>query len=150
MKKVYETPMAYVEEFAVNRAIAACEQKDVVFDCMMGPQTDTANVITDSYSCRNKAGVTTATVATHTATDRSGHSNETGGSWSGGNRSSLTYTAPSGAVGLLYICSYGRHNFNKDQWYNSNGKLMHTKEHTGQWHCQIAPIYNQSDVSMGS
>lgn len=148
MKKVYETPMAYVEEFSVNRAIAACEQKDVVFDCMMGPQTDTTNVITDS--CRNKAGATTATIATHNATRRSGHSDGTGGSWSGGNRSSLTYTAPEGAVGLLYICSDGRHNFSKDKWSNSNGRLVHSNSHTGSYHCQIAPIYNQSDVVMGS
>lgn len=148
MKKTYTMPQIYVEEFVANRAIAACDQKKVVFDCMMGPNTDTTNVITSADSCINQAGVSTATVAIHNTHNRGwGHSNGSGGSWEK-SANGWKYTAPSDAKGLLYICSKGL-SHNTSAW-TSGTTLTHSATHTGQWHCQIAPVYNVSDVVVGS
>lgn len=155
MKEVYERPMIMVEEFTVNRAIAACGDevdKPIVFDCMIGPQTDTTNVLTTS--CSRVAGTTDATQAL--ASNSFSHSNHSGGTWgsSGGNR---TYTAPSGAIGLLYYCSAG----GTSCFSVKNGVLTHMTNHSGghgghgggtNYHVQIAPLYGTSieEVNVGS
>lgn len=159
MKRVYERPMMYMEEFAVNRAIAGgCLQKKVVFDCMMGPNTDTTNVITVADSCANKAGTTSLKTAIHGSHNNGwGHSDGTGGTWEK-STNGWKYTAPGDAVGLLYICSSGSGNgfgssnasFSTTSWSESNGVLTHSNGHTGNYHCQIAPVYNLSDVAVGS
>ncbi len=134
------------------------------FDCMMGPNTDTDHVIIVESGCDNKAGVSSATVALHKATQRSGHSDGTGGSWTysggtggggrpgggrpGGGSGTLTYTAPEGAQGLLYICANGG-TYTTGNW--SDGSILtHSNSHTGQWHCQIAPVYDKTNVVVGS
>lgn len=158
MKRTYERSLMYCEEFRPNRAIAACEQKDVVFDCMMGGNRDITNVITAASSCSRQAETSTATTAKHLGSR--GHSNVTGGTWSGGN-SNLTYTAPDDAEGLLYICTYdGNNSWTLDKWSDNSAVLTHDNSHQpgsgggggrrGNWHCQIAPIYGYNDVNTGS
>lgn len=146
MKELYERPMVTVEEFTVNRAIAACGDevsRAITFDCMIGPNTDITNVLTES--CTLKAGTTTATTASTTGSHS--HSNHTGGTWDS-NRGTCTYTAPSEAVGLLYYCSSG----GTSCFSVSNGVLTHNKNHGGQYHVQIAPLYGSSveEVNIGS
>lgn len=143
MKRTYERPLVYCEEFCANRAIATCIEQNVTFDCMMGPNTDTDHVIIVESGCDNKAGVSSATVALHKATQRSGHSDGTGG-----GSGTLTYTAPEGAQGLLYICANGG-TYTTGNW--SDGSILtHSNSHTGQWHCQIAPVYDKTNVVVGS
>lgn len=151
MKEVYERPMIMVEEFTVNRAIAACGDevgRDIIFDCMIGPNRDVENVLTDS--CRRKAGTTNVTTAT--ASHSTGHSNVTGGTWSesgGWKDKTLTYTAPSDAIGLVYFCT----GTNGTSCFSvQNGVLTHTANHGGQFHVEVAPVYgtNIEDVNVGS
>lgn len=147
MKELYERPMIMVEEFTVNRAIAACGDevnRAITFDCMIGPNTDTTNVLTTS--CTRVAGTTTLTTAS--TTNSHSHSTHTGGTWSksGGT---LTYTAPADAIGLVYFCSAtnGATCFKEE-----NGTLTHSKKHNGQYHVQVAPLYGTSieEVNVGS
>ena len=146
MKMKYERPMITVEEFTVNRAIAACGDevgRDVVFDCMIGPNRDITNVLTTN--CRRQAGTTNLTTAS--ATNSHSHSNYTGGTWSNRN-GTCTYTAPDDAIGLIYFCSScGTANFNE-----SGNVLTHNAKHNGQYHVQIAPLYGTSieEVNVGS
>lgn len=146
MKELYEHPMIMVEEFTVNRAIAACGDetgRDIIFDCMIGPNRDLTNVLTDS--CIRKAGTTTATQAY--AMNSSGHSNYTGGTWES-NKGSCTYNAPNDAIGLLYFCSKGGQNCFKIE----NNVLKHTENHGPDFHVQIAPLYGTAieEVNVGS
>lgn len=154
MKELYERPMITVEEFTVNRAIAACGDevgRDVIFDCMIGPQTDTTNVLTTS--CSRVAGTTSVTQAL--ATNSFSHSNHSGGTWGTSGRSTRTYTAPSDAIGLLYFCSAG----GTSCFSVENGVLTHETSHSsgghgggGNYHVQIAPLYGTSieEVNVGS
>lgn len=146
MKELYEYPMITVEEFTVNRAIAACGDetgRDIIFDCMIGPNRDLTNVLTDS--CGRKAGTTEVTKAY--ATNSKGYSEYTGGTWNFKN-GTCTYTAPSDAIGLLYFCSGGGQSCFKIE----NNTLMHTTNHGPEYHVQIAPLYGTSikEVNVGS
>lgn len=148
MKELYERPMIMVEEFAVNRAIAACgdeTSRAITFDCMIGPQRDIENVLTTN--CSRKAATTTATKAS--ASNSFNHSDVTGGTWGtsgsnwGGNVT-RTYTAPSDAIGLIYFCSYtnGTSCFTVE-----NGVVKHATSHgRGQanYHVEVAPVYGTS------
>lgn len=150
MKEYYERPMIMVEEFAANRAIAACGDsvgRDITFDCMIGDQTDTTNVLTDS--CRRIAGTTD--VLNASASNSHGHSNHSGGTWGSignGREVTRTYTAPSGAIGLLYYCSAN----GTSCFQVVDGVLTHSGSHNGGYHVQIAPLYGSSveDVNVGS
>ncbi len=146
MKEVYERPVITVEEFTVNRAIAACEERDVTFDCMIGTATDTTNVITSDSSCSRIAGTTTAVKAS--AVGSFSNSNYSGGTWShSGN--TCNYTAPNGAIGLIYFCNKCG---TRDFALNSSGVLQHNTDHRAGAHVQIAPLYGSStsDVNVGS
>lgn len=148
MKELYERPMIIVEEFAVNRAIAACgdeTSRAITFDCMIGPQRDVENVLTTN--CSRKAGTTTFTRAS--AKGSTGHSNVTGGTWSKSN-DSLIYTAPSDAKGLIYFCTYTN---GTSCFKESNGMLQHNQRHDSiQYHVEVAPVYGTSieQVNVGS
>lgn len=157
MKELYERPVITVEEFTVNRAIAACGDevgRDIIFDCMIGPQRDITNVLTTN--CSRKAGTTDLTTAS--ATNSFSHSNYTGGTWSNSGNPRI-YTAPDDAIGLLYFCSEG----GTACFSESNGMLTHTTNHSNgghgghggggnNYHVQIAPLYGTSveDVNVGS
>ncbi len=151
MKKMYAHPMITVEEFTVNRAIAACgdeTSRAVVFDCMIGPKRDVTNVLTTS--CSRKAGTTTATVAQ--TYNSFSHSNVTGGTWSDSGNP-RTYTAPSDAIGLVYFCSAT--NGSTCFSVNSEGVLVHnssSRAHGDSYHVEVAPLYGKSveDVNVGS
>lgn len=151
MKELYERPVIMVEEFTVNRAIAACgdeTSRPIIFDCMIGDQRDTTSVLTTN--CSRKAGTTELTTARTSGSHD--HSNYTGGDWTmtgNGQNKTCTYYAPSGAIGLVYFCSgsNGASCFNEQ-----NGVLTHTGSHRGQYHVQVAPLYGTSieDVNVGS
>lgn len=148
MKELYERPMITVEEFAVNRAIAACgdeTSRDIIFDCMIGPYRDVENVLTTN--CSRKAGTTTATKAQ--AKGSNGNSNVTGGTWSSSN-GTKTYTAPGDAIGLIYFCTYTN---GISCFTESNGILRHDQRHDSkQYHVEVAPVYGTSieQVDVGS
>lgn len=149
MKELYERPMIAVEEFTVNRAIAACgdeTSKAITFDCMIGPNVDTTNVLTADSNCRRQAGITT--LKTASTTESNSHSNHTQGTW-GTLNGARTYTAPSNAIGLVYFCSAvnGSSDFSE-----KNGVLTHTGRHGGNYHVQVAPLYGTSieEVNVGS
>lgn len=143
MKELYERPMIMVEEFAVNRAIAACgdeTSRAITFDCMIGPQRDIENVLTTN--CSRKAATTTATKAS--ASNSFSHSNVTGGTWGSSGRGTCTYTAPSDAIGLIYFCSYtnGTSCFTVE-----NGVVKHETSHGrghANYHVEVAPVYGTS------
>lgn len=151
MKMKYESPMITVEEFTVNRAIAACGDeigRDIIFDCMIGDQRDTTNVLTTS--CSRKAGTTEFTTARTSGSHD--HSNYTGGLWDmtgNGQNKTCTYTAPGDAIGLVYFCSGSN---GPTCFREQNGVLVHTGNHRGQYHVQVAPLYGTSieDVNVGS
>lgn len=168
MKKTYERPLIIVELFAVNRAIAACDNDtSVIFDCMRGPNTDTASVLTDA--CTNKAVYVSNVIKAQNSGDIS-HSSynknitwttETSNSnWSwGGTTKTITATA-SGASGLLYICATETHSgfghdktttFSTNGWSINNGVLVHSSSHNCT-HPMIAPVFGAgtSSVSTGS
>lgn len=148
MKEVYERPMITIEEFTVNRAIAACGDevgRDITFDCMIGPNTDLTNVLTTN--CSRKAGTTPVTQAL--ATNSFSHSDHSGGTWGTSGKNTCTYTAPSDAIGLLYFCSVG----GTSCFSVEDGVLTHTTNHnTREYHVQIAPLYGTSieEVNVGS
>lgn len=148
MKELYERPMIIVEEFAVNRAIAACgdeTSRAITFDCMIGPQRDVENVLTTN--CSRKAGTTTATRAS--ATNSFSHSNVTGGRW-GYSNGKRTYTAPSDAKGLIYFCTYTN---GTSCFTDQGGVLQHHQSHpTREYHVEVAPVYGTSieQVNVGS
>lgn len=153
MKELYERPMITVEEFTVNRAIAACgdeTSRPITFDCMIGPNLDITNVLTTN--CSRKAGTTTAKTAQTTASFD--HSNVTGGTW-GWSDGMRTYTAPKGATGLIYFCTYTN---GSSCFTESNGVLTHGQTHSNggpggpgghgghgggqvQYHVEVAPVY---------
>lgn len=148
MKELYERPMITVEEFTVNRAIAACgdeTSRAITFDCMIGPQRDVENVLTTN--CSRKAGTTTLIKAG--ATNSFSHSNVTGGTW-GWSDGMRTYTAPSDAKGLVYFCTYTN---GTSCFKEQNGMLTHRENHpSDQYHVEVAPVYGTSieQVNTGS
>ncbi|WP_296878110.1 hypothetical protein [Thomasclavelia sp.] len=147
MKMKYESPIITVEEFTVNRAIAACgdeTSRPIIFDCMIGDQRDTTSVLTTS--CSRKAGTTELKTAQTSGSHD--HSNYTGGTWST-SRDTCTYYAPSDAIGLVYFCSASN---GANCFTERNGMLVHTGRHSGQYHVQVAPLYGTSveDVNVGS
>lgn len=148
MKELYERPMIMVEEFTVNRAIAACGDevsRAITFDCMIGPNTDTTNVLTTS--CTRVAGTTTLTTAS--TTNSFSHSTHTGGTWENTGRNTLKYTAPADAIGLVYFCSASN---GASCFTVEDGVLTHKTNHGGQYHVQVAPLYGTSieEVNVGS
>ena len=161
MKMTYETPKMFVEDFMANNAVAACSANtDVTFDCMAGPQTDTANVLASTLgkSCTYDAGFigdsTGATTGTYTAVNSAGnysynHSKHCGFSWS-------NQSASIKASGLLYICSYdvtsgqGRNKTtttykNTNHWSASGTTATHTTYENNSEHTMIAPVYGEAD-----
>lgn len=151
MKRKYERPIMMVEEFRANRAIAACEERALEFDCMMGNQVESRNVITDEEPCKVAAGYAAVSKAYHPNGSRWNHTDTTGGTWTS-TGSGLTYTGPTGTTGLLYICTPTRHiEYSTDQWSVVGNTLTHAKSHGGnQYHCEIMPVANLGDVAVVS
>ena len=137
MKEVYERPRIMVEEFSVNRAIAACmPDQTIEFDCMIGTATDTTNVITEGDGCTRQAATTSYTKIR--TSNSHGHSEHSGGSWSGSS-GTITYTAPSWATGLIYYCTAGGTScFDVD---NTNETIVHNSSHSNvrEYHVEVLP-----------
>lgn len=147
MKEIYERPRIMVEEFAVNRAIANCdEDMKLTFNCMIGDQTDTTNVITDN--CLRKAATTLDTTGYTTISTVGSNGNSFSRSdnyWYSDDHKTLYYTAPTGAKGLIYFCTYsnGTSCFTVN---NSTKTIEHNQTHPGQYHVEVLPTYGDIDV----
>ena len=117
MKKVYERPVLVAEEFVANTAVAKCTVSggiNYTFDCMKGPNTDTASVIADAEfvegTCKTTMGYAAGSnTAISYGTNSHSNNNSSIASWTtsgggkGNNSSSYVKVTYSGEIdGLLY------------------------------------------------
>lgn len=166
MKRAYNSPQMAIELFAANQAIATCIPKDVTFECMIGTMTDTTNVIIEDAGCANKALLAEGVTSAYNPIGGLGHSNGGSGTWNADN-TGCTYYAPSGSKGLLVICAVHESDeftspiqlYTTASWSQSGNQLVHTSVRHDHalgskkdlmYHCQVAPVSDITNVTIGS
>lgn len=145
MRKKYRTPQLSVELFTANRAIAGCAVEsgiDWTFDCMRGPNTDTANVISStltSSSCTLNIGYASGSKTARDYYNSSSHSSNAGGKWTTGGdwRNGYVQVTYSNAAGLLY--TDGNATTDASVWSVDSGIVTHSNAEGGMHH-MVAPV----------
>lgn len=154
MKLEFQKPVMNVELFVANQAVSTCTVKGGIewtFDCMFGPNVDTANVISSQIpdvdaSCSKSIGYAGGiTTARDYSKDRVGHSDNNSkiSSWSKGDGYiQVSYT---GAEGLLYTDNNKRVT-DSNVWKVDTGYIYHTSSRGGQHH-MVAPVIDGRSIN---
>lgn len=153
MKREYESPMMYVEEFVANAAVSTCTVEggiNYTFDCMKGPNVDTGTVINDTIAtgCNRQIGYASGTTVARDYSSGGRHSNNnpgratwtTGGSW--GN--SYLQVSYSGAEGILY--TDGNATTDSKVWSVEAGYVKHSSS-SGGTHHMVAPVVDSRTIN---
>lgn len=162
MKRSYERPLVSVELFMANQAVSTCTVEGSInwtFDCMYGPKTDTANVISNQIpgvtgSCKLNIGYAAGILTARDYSSRGNHSNNNPslaqwnyvrGSWGSDGYLQVTY---SGGEGLLY--TDGSPNTDVNVWSvegsGSSGYVKHSSSRGGMHH-MVAPVLNTQTIN---
>lgn len=157
MKRVFEKPVMNVELFVANQAVSSCtihgQGVEYTFDCMVGPNTDTTNVISSDIpgvtaSCKVSIGYASGILTARDYSSRGSHSDNnkklatwtTGSDGWNGNYLQVTY---SGGAGLLY--TDGNANTDKSVWSVESGYVKHSSSKGGTHH-MVAPVMNPNNM----
>lgn len=152
LKKAYVRPVMGVELFMANAAVSTCTVEGGIsynFDCMYGPNVDTATVINDTIAtgCNTKIGYADGISTARDYSSRGSHSNNNPdrATWSGDGRGSayleVTY---SGAEGILY--TDGSSNTDATVWSIEDGYVKHSRDRGGTHH-MVAPVVDSRSVN---
>ncbi|MGN0299318.1 MAG: hypothetical protein ACI4C1_09090 [Lachnospiraceae bacterium] len=169
MKKSYMMPVMKVEQFVANTAVSTCTVQGGInwtFDCMYGPEVDTANVISTQipnvnatcglnigyaggiltardYSSQGSHSNNNSSLATWT-TSGLGNSGGPGGKPGGGSSDSYLQVVYSGGEGLLY--TDGDATTDASVWSVQTGYVKHSSDRGGTHH-MVAPVINTQTIN---
>lgn len=160
MKRTYERPLMSVELFMANQAVSTCTVEgsiDWTFDCMYGPNTDTASVISTQIpnveaSCSVNIGYAPGILQARDYSSRGNHSNNNSSlaNWKrvGGSRGSSGYLQViySGGEGLLYTDGDATTDASVWSIVASEGYVKHSSDRGGMHH-MVAPVMNTQTIN---
>ena len=157
MKRVYESPVLYVEEFMANHAIAACNTEHITeytFDCMYGNQTDISNSIIatniDTTSpCTNNVGYAPDSTTAINYEKGFGHTSNTGNisaKWT--TTDEYVQVVYAGDFdGLLYADSNGRNSTPTLKYWTVLNNVVTRKAGKDGKHIMVAPLVDATTAS---
>lgn len=155
MKMDYEHPQVKIELFTPNNVFAACEaDTTLIFDCLLGGQKDSENVLSDQA---NVSGCTIqayyAANATKVQASSTQHTTDGSFVWQcsgthgqfSQDTSNCIGTAE-GALGVLYYCDGGQSHWT----VSSSGVVSHSSSVQGVHHGMVLPIYGSSSSDVAT
>ena len=160
MKTKYESPLMVVEMFAANQAIAGCTaNSNVNFDCLVGTEKDTANVLAAALSCKvNAEYFPEADSAYNDSRDHSEYNSNL--DWSKWDSSHTVY-AKNDPSGMLCICAAnmnhnGTNDYSTNGWTLDGSTVSHSNNRFASTshnctHAMVAPVYGSvTGINVGS
>lgn len=154
MRKNYEQPMMFVEEFMTNSAVSTCTVEGGIaydFDCMFGPNVDTEYVIADAVAsgCTNKIGYASgiSVARDYSSGGRHSNNNSSRATWekerdSNGSYLQVSYT---GAEGIIYT-DYCNATKDAEVWSVESDYVKHSSK-SGGMHHMVAPVIDSRSVN---
>lgn len=152
MRKGFEKPVMSVELFVANRAVSTCTVEGGIsydFDCMYGPNVDTANVISAQISgvdatCSLNIGYASGILTARDYSSKGNHSNNNPRRATWSNGSGYLQVSYSGGEGLLY--TDGNSNTDASVWSVESGYVKHSSNRGGMHH-MVAPVINTQTIN---